>query len=59
MVGKILLENQLNAISKSLQLTIEKILISLAENHLKWQHCWLQSHALCYVTAQKESNKNF
>jgi len=26
MVGKILLENQLNAISKPLQLTIEKIL---------------------------------
>jgi len=29
----------------------------LAANQLKWQYCWAQSYAFCYV--QKESYKNF
>jgi len=37
----------------------EKILLDLAANQLKWQHCRPQSYAFCYVTVQKESNKNF
>jgi len=37
----------------------EKILLDLAANQLKWQHCWPQAYAFCCVTAQKESNKNF
>jgi len=27
----------------------EKILQDLAANQLKWQHCWSQSYAFCYV----------
>jgi len=34
-------------------------LATVAAHQLKWQHCWPQSYAYCYVTVQKESNKSF
>jgi len=36
---------------------MEKLLLDLAANQLKWQHCWPQSYAFCDVTVQKELNK--